>query len=212
MKRLVVVAALVSAAAFAQEIGTEIAPVTPEHTAPHSSSAVYAPVTPMLPVEDPQRSASKGAFGIRANFGGSVTTLGVSGASSVGVASFLSDNIKLLVDLNASLVASDSGALFGFGVGAGLDILFRKSTDALRPLVNVGVFFGTGATGAPVNLDPFSVLTFGVKGGFGAEYFLSPSFSLNATIGLAVPFAIVGGQFTVQIVTFTPGVGATFYL
>lgn len=202
-KFIIVVAALVSSLSFAQEIGTEITPVTPAPSGPQQPSPEPG-YTPM-PAADAKLSASSGAFGIRAGFGGNVNGAQATGATNAGIAVFFSDSFKFLADLNLGLTASDAGANFGFGVGVGFDLLFRKPTDALRPLVHVGVSFAYPNVSA-------DVVALGLHGGFGAEYFFTPNFSLNANIGLAFPFLISGGGFAFSMVTFTPGIGGTFYL
>lgn len=205
-KFIVVIAAFASTLTFAQEIGTEITPATPppsgpQEPAPAPEQTGYAP----RPAADAKLSAGSGAFGIRAGFGGNLNGATATGATSAGIAVFFSDNFKFLADLNLGLTASDAGAAFGFGVGVGFDILFRKPTDALRPLFHVGVSFADANVAA-------DVISMGLHAGFGAEYFFTPNFSLNANIGLAFPFLISGGSFGFSMVTFTPGIGGTFYL
>lgn len=206
-KFIVVIAALASTLVFAQEIGTEITPATPPPSGPQEPAPAQDPMTsaPRAAAPDAKLSAGSGAFGIRAGFGGNLNGATATGATSAGIAVFFSDNFKFLADLNVGLTASDAGAQFGFGVGLGFDLLFRKPTDALRPLFHVGVSFADPDVAG-------SAVAMGLHAGFGAEYFFSPNFSLNANLGLAFPFLITGGGFAFSVVTFTPGIGGTFYL
>ncbi len=203
-KSIVVIAALASSFSFAQEIGTEITPVAPAPSGPQQPAPAdngYA----AKPAMEQKLSAEKGAFGIRAGFGGNLNGATATGATSAGIAVFFSDSFKFLADLNLGLTAGDAGAQFGFGVGLGFDILFRKPTDSLRPLFHLGVSFADPNVAA-------DAISMGLHAGFGAEYFFTPNFSLNANIGLAFPFLISGGGFAFSMVTFTPGIGGTFYL
>ncbi len=206
MKQLFVIAALVSSISFAQEIGTEIEPTTPPPTpAAQPSSSYQSPA----PVEETQLSAGKGSFGIRGGFNASNAflppTTGTAtqvGFSNLGISLFLGDSAKLLVDVGFGLGLTGSNASFGFGLGAGIEILFRKTTDALRPLVHISAQFGGTGT--------FGTIGLGVRAGFGAEYFFSKNFSVNALLAVDLPF-YVGSAVSFRVVTAAPGLGATFY-
>jgi hypothetical protein len=204
MRSLFVSLLVLAPAAFAQEIGTEVAPVTPV-AAPHR-----APL-----VESGKATASSGAFGVRAGFGTSVAALpaGTAAAtltaSTVGASLFVGDSLKLNFDLGLGLIIntrSSSGGAWAFGVGAGIDYLFRTSADALRPLLYGGVSFSIAGAGST---EPVAGVT--VQLGGGAEYFFSPNFALYGRLGLALAMAAPGGYFQLGLFTLTPGVGATFY-
>ena len=226
---------VVAGSAFAQEIGTEITPTTP------SSGVQQQPQnnSPPPPQDQPKSgyvykpkgakdesvgspgaagfsgtkvSGSSGDFGIRAGFGASGSAAlpaGTSGgatvaAPSVGIAYFATDGFKLLVDLGFGMALIGSSALFALSATAGFDYLFRTPAEALRPFFHfAGSFNMAGSSNFAIG--------FGAQLGVGAEYFFSPSFSVNGRLLLAVPMS-VNGQFALGIFTVAPGVGATFYL
>lgn len=229
MKRVVLlVVALVASFAFGQEIGTEITPVGP------TSSANQPPPPPpndpntnttQQPAKKQARlgetpkfdgtkvSASSGDFGIRAGFGASGSTgipMGTGAAATgvaapaVGISYFASDSFKLLFDLGFGMGIVGSGVFFALGANIGFDLLFRSPADALRPFFHFAANFNlAGANAVAVG--------FGAQTGFGAEYFFSPSFSINGRLMLAVPMVIFGSGLALGIFTVTPGVGATWY-
>lgn len=205
MKQLFVVVALVSSISFAQEIGTEIEPTTPPPTPAAQPSTYHSPA----PVEETQLSAGKGSFGIRGGFVASnafappaTGTATPVGFSNLGVSLFLGDSAKLLVDVGFGLGLTGSNASFGFGVGAGIEILFRKTTDALRPLVHISAQFGGAGT--------FNTIAVGLRAGFGAEYFFTKNFSVNALLAVDLPFYL-GSAVAFRVATAAPGLGATLY-
>lgn len=208
MKQLFIVAALFSTVSFAQEIGSEIEPTTPPPTPAAQPAPAYQPVSP-APAEDVQLSAGKGAFGLRGGFSGGssfippATGTGPTvGFTNLGIGLFLSNNLKLLVELGFGLLVSGSNAAVGFGAGAGVEIMLRQITDALRPLIHLSARFG-GA-------GQFSTIGIGARVGFGAEYFFSKNFSINGLLALDLPFYL-GSNVTFSVVTASPGLGATFY-
>ena len=236
MKQLLVALVVVAGSSFAQEIGTEITPTTPSsgvQTQPQNnppppqdqqpkSGYVYkpkgakdepgtAPGSGAVAFTGTKVSASSGAFGIRAGFGASgsaalpaSSTGATVAAPSVGIAYFASDAFKLLIDLGFGMALIGSNALLALSASAGFDYLFRSPADALRPFFHfAGSFFMAGSSNFAIG--------FGAQLGVGAEYFFSPSFSVNGRLLLAVPMS-VNGQFALGIFTVAPGVGATFYL
>lgn len=245
MKQLLIAAVLVlGLSASAQEIGTEIAPVTPSSGAqtpppeqqpqattpppsqPKPGGYVYrpqgkggstsSPSTPAEPTwQGPKASAASGDFGIRAGFGASgsiaapstAAAVAAYSAPTVGIAYFGSDSFKLLVDLGVgfNLGVSSGNMFLGASALLGFDYLFRTPADALRPFFHLGANFSLATAGS----DP--TIGFGLQVGFGAEYFLNPSFSLNGRMLLALPMAVPGGDFVIGAYTLTPGVGATWY-
>ncbi len=235
MKQLsLVVSFLVAGHAFAQEIGTEITPSTPNsgvqqqqqqnpppsntnsNPPPANSGYTYKPKgsenssSPAAKTfEGPKVSAASGDFGIRASFGtgASLPTLSSSSsaavsAPSVGIAYFAGDAFKLLIDLGVG-VALNSNASFSMSAGLGFDYLFRTPADAMRPFFHLSASFL--ASGNFNNVGIAAAL------GFGAEYFFSPSFAVNARLLLAVPMNLTN-SFLLGIFTLQPGVGATWYL
>lgn len=228
MKRLfVVLLVTLSSMVMAQEIGTEITPVTPDNKPKpvnQPNDNPYATQPPANP-ENPkagapaaaveaggERSAGKGAFGIRATFNGQVIGSSRVGTGSVpietgtvGLAYWASESLTLLFDLGFGLGISGSGVNLGFGAGLGMDYHFRTAADALRPLFHLQV--GIGSAIAP---DIGNALQLSAQVGGGAEYFFSPSFSLTGrvSLGLRLPFA--SGQ-AVVLTTLTPAVGAAWY-
>lgn len=231
---LTAVVLIVSGAAFAQEIGTEITPTTPSsgvnqqntNTQQNSNPPpqnneqkggyVYKPkgskeeAAAAATFTGTKVSAASGDFGLRASFGAS-GSVGLPdrasptvAAPSIGIAYFASDSFKLLIDLGFGLGISNSFA-FSAGLGVGFDYLFRTPGDALRPFFHLAANFGIAGGSSSVDV------TFGAQLGFGAEYFFSPSFSVNGRLLLVAPMALPGGNFVLGIFSLTPGVGATWY-
>jgi hypothetical protein len=205
VRSLIVACCVLSSAAFAQEIGTEIAPPSPP-PAPRAQ--------PALGPAGLKVSASASDFGFRAGFGTTFVTLATGSGSAaatvapaVGAQYFLTDAVKLLLDVGFGVVANPGAGTTVWEVAAkvGADYLFRTPADALRPLVSIAASFGVGAG----NGDP--AVKFGVELGGGAEYFFSPSFSVYGRIGLALPMDVPNGDFRIGLFTLTPGVGASFY-
>lgn len=231
VKHLALIVALVAGSSFAQEIGTEITPTTPnsgvqqqpqnpppDNTNPppantgNTSNTGYKPrgQETATAFVGTKVSATSGDFGIRAGFGssGSIAIPTGSGATvaapTVGIAYFASDSFKLLIDLGFGMAITGSNALLALGANVGFDYMFRTPGDALRPFFHFAGLFNM------VGSNDFAI-SFGAQLGFGAEYFLSPSFSVNGRLMLAVPMSVANG-FLLGIFTVTPGVGATWYL
>lgn len=227
MKRLfVVLLVTLSSMVMAQEIGTEITPVTPDNKPKpvnQPNDNPYATQPPANP-ENPkagapaaavdaggERSAGKGAFGIRATFNGQgipVVGRGTAAApaetGTIGLAYWGSDNLTVLFDLGFGLGISGGGALIGFAAGVGMDYHFRTTADALRPLINVQV-----AIGSSISSDIGNALQLSAQFGGGAAYFFSPHFSVSGRIGLGLRLPFATGSMT--LTTFTPAVGAAWY-
>ncbi|MGV3621586.1 MAG: hypothetical protein ACO1OB_12250 [Archangium sp.] len=209
MKQLILVAALFSTVSFAQEIGSEIEPTTPPPTPVSQPNVPAATRGAVLNDEPVQLSAGKGQFGIRGGFSGGSsfvppatgTAVNV-GFTNLGVGLFLSNNLKLLVELGFGLAVTGSRTDVGFGAGAGIEILLRQVTDALRPLIHISARFGGQGS--------FNTIGIGARVGFGAEYFFSKNFSVNGLLAVDLPF-FVGSSVAFAIVTASPGLGATFY-
>ncbi|MBL8911127.1 MAG: hypothetical protein JNM17_10580 [Archangium sp.] len=243
MKKLALVCAvLVGSTSFAQEIGTEINPVTPSSgnntnnnnnsnnannnansnnsntnsNNANSGNSTYKPKPKEgeKTFEGQAVAAQGGAFGIRAGFGASGSTsvpttsatASALAAPTVGIAFMATDSFKLLVDLGFGMGLVGSNVVFALGTTVGFDFMFRTPGDALRP------FFHGGANFNLVAASSNPAISFGAQLGFGAEYFFSPSFSINGRLMLAVPMALAGSNFILGIFTVTPGVGATWYL
>lgn len=233
MKRLcVAVLVTMSSMALAQEIGTEITPVTPgsgnttkpanqpndnpyaNNPPPNNTADKQGEVKPAAkPVSaDGVLSAQKGAFGMRGTFGGQV--LGASrvgmGATplevgTIGLAYWATDSFSLLFDLGFGLGLSGAGANIGFAALIGMDYHFGSTADALRPLFNLQV--GVGST---ISSDIGSALSLTAQVGGGAAYFFSPRFSLTGRLGLGFRLPFGSGQ-AVVLTTLTPAVGAAWY-
>ncbi len=236
MKKLALLAALVSSLSFAQEIGTEISPTTPtsgagtqpqqtqqpQQTPPPENKGgyVYKPKGAKEKEEaaaasaptftGTKVSAASGDFGIRAGFGTTAsfdpTAPATSAAPLIGISYMGSDGFKLLLDVGFGLGIAGSAMSYSVGANVGFDYLFRTPGEALRPFFHFSGQFGMSARGSN---DPD--FTFGAQLGFGAEYFLNPGFSINGRLILAVPMKLAQGSFTMQLFTLTPGVGATWY-
>lgn len=214
MRRLALALLVCAPAAFAQEIGTEIAPPPPPPpplSAPGTNP--YAHPAPK-PVEPSQVSAASGAFGIRVGAGSSPVALvgligGLGGlgtnAPLVGASLLVSNAFRLNLDLGFGLALDNGNSAWAVGVGVGADYLFRSRADALRPLIFVSASLGVSASTS----DP--AVSFGVQAGGGAEYFFSPNFSLYGRIGLSLPMSLPKGNLVFGLYTLAPGVGATFY-
>lgn len=241
MKKLFAVAvALVSAVAFAQEIGTEITPVTPSSgaTTPAPADNPYAQPnqgTQAQPTQQPQQkqgyqyrpsgqkantpsfegpkvSAASGDFGIRAGFGasGSTSVSGTGTNLSVGAPS-----------VGISFWATDEAAL-NFDLGFGIAIP-ERGDPPVALMAKVGLDYHFRNPG--VALRPlfavaasFNMLLVGSNAsigvsaelGGGAAYFFSPSFSLTGKLMLSVPM-VFSPNFSIAFFTLTPGVAASWY-
>lgn len=231
MKRLcVAVVVALSSIAVAQEIGTEITPVTPGSN-PNTTTPANQPndnpyannpppgdkpgdqkAAPKAAAStDGLLSAGKGAFGVRATFGGQAVGIAGRGVAAppvdtgtVGLAYWGSDNFTLLFDLGFGMGISGGGVLIGFGAMVGMDYHFRTPADALRPLINVQVGLGSA-----ISSDIGNAMQLSAQVGGGAEYFFSPSFSVSGRVGLGLRLPFSTGSMT--LTTFTPAVGAAWY-
>lgn len=232
MKALFFAVVLVAGGAFAQEIGTEITPTTPNSGVQSNpppppppdqskSGYVYKPKgakdegasTPRF--AGVKASASSGDFGIRAGFSSSInlntgpsssaaTLAGLFSGPGVGIAYFTSDAFKLLVDLQFGMLISGSSLLMSVGTVIGFDYLFRTPADALRP------FFHFAGTFNLLSFGSALLVNFGAQVGFGAEYFFNPAFSVNGRMMLSVPMA-ASNSFVIAFFV-VPAIGATWYL
>ncbi|MEW5737620.1 MAG: hypothetical protein AB1938_01775 [Myxococcota bacterium] len=235
MRKLFAVAVvLASAVAFAQEIGTEINPVTPGSGAtPTPADNPYATPPPPPPppqqqkqgyqyrpsgqkapgFEGPKASAAGGDFGIRANFTASgstvVTGTGLAlsiGAPSVGVSFWATDEAALNFDLGFGIAISDRGSPpVALSATVGLDYHFRTPGVALRPIFSAAASFNMVLAGSG---DPNIGIS--VQLGGGAAYFFSPSFSLTGKLLVSVPIQF-SPAFQIAFFSLTPGVGASWY-
>lgn len=207
--------ALVSSTGSAQEIGSEI-PAAPVPAAPAATPGTQttAPGTPDLfsspPVPTPAAASVKAvAFGIRAgvaSFGLFINTTGPQSATAVptvGLTLWVIDNLALALDFGVGLLGVNGDVQFGFSALLGADYYFRSSADALRPLlaVKVGISKNISRSGEDFALP--------VSAGFGAAYFFSPSFSVDARLNLAFLLDLRSSAFLFS--TVSPGVGASFY-
>jgi hypothetical protein len=217
-----------SSMAVAQEIGTEITPVTPGSSnttqpvnQPNDNPYATQPKEGDKPAEqkgapkkegtEGQASAGKGAFGLRATFGGQGIGLagrGVAAApvptGTVGFSYWGSDAFTLLFDLGFGMGISGGGVLLGFGATVGMDYHFRTPADGLRPLIHVQVGIGSA-----IASDIGNALELSAQVGGGAEYFFSPSFSISGRLGLGLRLPFASGSMT--LTTFTPAAGAAWY-
>ncbi len=204
MIRWALVSAVLATSAFAQEIGSEIQPA---ETAPAPVEAAPARVVPTRPVAaalaSTQLSAGAGTLGIRATFFGSPSPNLPTAA--VGVGFFITDLLKLTLDAGAaaSFPQYPQNTSVGFTIAAGADLMFRKTTDSVRPFVTAQVGFGKLLTDKN---DDFALV---VNAGGGGEYFFSQYFSMNVRALFALPINFRSG--TIGLLLFTPGVGATVY-
>lgn len=233
-----VLSVLVAGHAFAQEIGTEITPSTPNsgvqqqqqqqnpppsntnsntsssNPPPANSGYQYKPkgsenaAAAAKTFEGPKVSAASGDFGIRAGFGSSGSI-----AIPTGSASSLA-----APTVGIAYFASDSfKLLIDLGVGMAISSNFLLALGA-----NIGFdymfrtpgdalrpFFHFAGLFNMVGSSDFA-FSFGAQLGFGAEYFFNPAFSVNGRLLLAVPMSVANG-FVLGIFTVTPGVGATWY-
>ncbi len=209
MKRIIVlVGALWSLGAYAQEIGTELPPEPPPpppsyDPVPSRPVAQAAPAAPAEPQKVPGPSA--GTFGLRASFQGGMAPLG--GAAStptIGMRYLASDSTALNFDVGLG-VGFGNDTLFGFGLGFGLDAYLGSPDKPLRPFVGGGL-----SLNAPM-AEGFDVIGLGIDVGFGAEYWFSDHFSLSGRAALSVPLPNLSDLDQINIVTFQPGVAANFY-
>jgi hypothetical protein len=237
-KRLAVAVMFVSALSFAQEIGTEITPVTPNSSAttPAPADNPYAQPNQGQPPQQPQQqkqgyqyrpsgqkadtpsfegprvSAAAGDFGIRAGFGasGSTSVSGSGATLSIGAPA-----------VGISYWATDEAAL-SFDLGFGMAIP-ERGDPPVALLAKVGLdyhFRNPGLALRPLFAvaASFNMLlvggnaTIGVSAelGGGAAYFFSPSFSITGKLLLSVPMTF-SPNFSIAFFTLTPGVAASWY-
>ncbi len=202
MIRWALVSAVIATSAFAQEIGSEIQPA--EATPAPVEAAPAAGVRPVAVMPGPTKlSAGAGTLGIRATFFGSPSPNLPTAA--VGIGFFVTDLLKLTLDAGAAATFPQypQNTSVGFTVAAGADLMFRKTTDSVRPFVTAQVGFGKLLTDKN---DDFALV---VNAGGGGEYFFSQYFSVNVRALFALPVNFRSG--TVGLLLFTPGVGATVY-
>ncbi len=208
MTRFVAAALLfASSLVAAQEIGREIpAEQTPPASSSSSSSSSYdnqyqTPATPSSSLAAPPRAPGprRGAFGVRAQLGGSAAGIG---APTVGFVFLASEAVGITFDLGMGV--TDKGA-FGFGFAAGLDVHPGSITKPVRPVFSIGAGFGKTVS---TQADDFVM---DVKLGGGAEYWFSDNFSVGGRVLIDVPIDLSSSKSGFQIVTLTPGVGGTFY-
>jgi hypothetical protein len=235
-KLALVLITLAAGGAFAQEIGTEITPVTPSsnpQTPPPSETQepqpekkqgyTYQPQGGAKKAEPgageasgwagPKASASSGDFGLRAGFGASAQ-LNVP-ATSAAASSFTTPTVGV------AYFASDTFKLL-FDLGFGLGIAGSNPLLAIGAMVGFDLMFRTPAD----SLRPFfhaaamftmggslnnPVLGTGAQAGFGAEFFFAPQFSVNGRLLLVVPVTL-SPNFLFGLFTVSPGIGATWYL
>lgn len=202
MIRWALVSAVIATSAFAQEIGSEIQPA--EATPAPVEAAPAAGVRPVAVMPGSTKlSAGAGTLGIRATFFGSPSPNLPTAA--VGIGFFVTDLLKLTLDAGAAATFPQypQNTSVGFTVAAGADLMFRKTTDSVRPFVTAQVGFGKLLTDKN---DDFALV---VNAGGGGEYFFSQYFSVNVRALFALPVNFRSG--TVGLLLFTPGVGATVY-
>lgn len=237
MKKLALVAvALVASSSFAQEIGTEITPVTPTSGATNTNtntnnanpnnansgnanansnttgSSAYKPKPREgeKTFEGAAVSAQGGAFGLRGGFGASGAT-----GIPVGNNAFIGAPF-----VGVAYFATDAFKLlidvgFGFNLSNNFSYAIAAAFGFDFLLRSPGdalrpfIHFAGLFTMAGASGDP--LLGFGAQVGFGAEYFFSPNFSLNGRLMIVAPMAVSGSGFSLAIMSVTPGVGATWY-
>lgn len=205
---------LTAAAALGQEIGTELppgsAPPPPAPTSPTTYDNPYAPPpAPTAPLEPPKEAVAKvagpakGALGIRAAFGSAGLPVAGGGVPTLGLKYFATDKVGITFDLGLGMVFASGNIDFGFASGLGVDAHLGSAEKPLRPFVTGGVLFGKALSRLG---DDFSL---GMDVGGGAEYWFSDHFSVNGRLLLVAPIDLKKGS--VQMVTFSPGAGATLY-
>lgn len=240
MKKLALVAAaLVASGSFAQEIGTEINPVTPtsganntntntnnansnqnnansgnananSNTTAGSSTYKPKPREGEKTFEGTAVGAQGGAFGLRAGFGASGATGIPTGSNTFIGAPFVG---VAFFATDAFKLLIDVG--FGFNLSSNFSYAVAAAFGFDFLLRSPGdalrpfIHFAGLFTMAGASGDP--LLGFGAQVGFGAEYFFSPNFSLNGRLMIVAPMAVSGSGFSLAILSVTPGVGATWY-
>lgn len=239
-KFLAVAVVLVGAAAFAQEIGTEINPVTPGSgvsSQPNTPSPADNPYAQpgQQPQQQPQQkqgyqykpsgqksaaptfegpkvSAAAGDFGIRAGFLASGTT-SVSGSGltlSIGAPA-----------VGISYWATDDAALtldLGFGMAipdrgdppVALSATLGLDYHFRNPGVALRPIFAAAVSFNMLLVGGNATIGMSAQLGGGAAYFFSPSFSLTGKLLLSVPMSF-SPSFSIAFFTLTPGIGAAWY-
>ena len=197
--------ALLSGAAYAQELGKEIQPTPPPVDIPAAAPAPGAAPAPSA------GGLVKGAFGLTASFqGGTLAGVPAQGAAgggspTFGIKYFVTDRLGIIASAGIELISVPNNTLIGFGGAAGVDFHFGAASSPLRP-------FLTGSVGVAKLVSTVTDdygLTFAVGGG--AEYWFSEHFSLNGRAVVALPFSFAGGNTVFALATLMPGVGANFY-
>ncbi len=222
MRVLTVAVCLFSFAGLAQEIGTEIQPgQVPATTAqppttydnPYAPPPAEKPLTP--PPEPPKASASgprKGAFGLRAGFGGGglpVLSTGagaVASAPTIGIRYLVQETLALDVDAGLGMGLVSGNAYVGFGLGLGVNAYMGSPGRPVRPFVGGAIGMGKLISGRG---DDFFL---SVAAGGGGEYWFADHFSVYARgmVGLS-PILFSNSSVPIVVATFTPGLGATVY-
>ena len=236
MKSLALAVLVVAGSAFAQEIGTEITPTTPNSGVQQNnpppppqepkSGYVYKPkgakdeggsatASAAPGFTGNKVSASSGDFGIRAGFSSSINLNTGSSSSTAALAGLLSGP-----GVGIAYFASDPFKLL-------VDLQFGMLISGSSLLMSVGTVIGfdylfrTPADAlrpfvhfaGTFNLLSFGsalLVNFGAQVGFGAEYFFNPAFSVNGRMMLSVPMA-ASNSFVIAFIV-VPAIGATWYL
>lgn len=230
MNRLALaVVVLFGSSVFAQEIGNEIpnnnngAKSSPDsYSNPYNGTNGSSTVPPPPPppsasnLAAPHGSAGRGSIGLSAYFGGSAaapisastgsgasaTVAGPVGLSTMSLAFFVADVLRITVDAGFGMAFSGQTPL-GFELGAGVDIVLKGPDSPVRPFITIKASFAKAiSTGDNFGLNPAV--------GFGGEYYLSPNFALSVRALVAMPI-LLSGQGNVFLVAFSPSVGATVY-
>lgn len=243
LTRVLAVVVVVGAGAgvWAQEIGTEIEPATPNSGVPARTSPSdnpYAPTPapapaskgfpePAQPVrvgsttrgakvvdDGPRLSAASGAVGLRAGFqGGSVSVPSGTGAASTTLGA---------PTVGLSLWANDNAAI-QLDLGAALGVLSNATLFSLAatlgldyhfrsPSAALRPLFAVAASFRLATAGSDPTIGLAFQIGGGAAYFFSPAFSVTGKLLIEVPLAFTSrGDVNLVLSTLTPGVGATWY-
>lgn len=218
MKNLVMAVCLLSGAAFAQEIGTEL-PANQNPATPSTSATSASEPSAAEPAQSSQqhemsirnaRGPHAGEFAVRASFFGNGLPAAPTSSTSPGSATptlgfryLATDSLAVDVDLGVAL-GLGGAVSYGFGAGLGLNAYLGSADKPIRPFLGGAVSFGKLLSRRG---DDFSLT---VSAGGGAEYWFDEHFSLDARLLIGLPINFRNTD-NIAVATFEPGVGANFY-
>lgn len=185
------------------------APPASERTRSDFESPALDPVPLIPPPPPPPVPAGalgprEGVYGLRASLLGAGLAAQQTSTSSLGFRYFASDTVSLHVDAGFLYSSFASTPFTGASLGLGMNVYGGTPGKALRP------YFALQAQVQHIGINEASFTSLGASVGGGAEYWIAPELSVNAT--LAVGFATTTDADAVVLGTVQPGLGVTLFL